>query len=385
MRFASVIFKNLVRRKTRSGLTAGGLAVAVAVTTALLSMTWRYAGSVVNSYAERGVDLVVTRAGVSERATSNLDARLVHQLASLPGVAAADGSLTEWVSFGSQYLIGIPVQGFAPDGFSMAALKIVSGRGLRAGDRHRVLLGTALAKSLGKQPGDRVQIEGTPFDVVGLVVTDNLIDSMTAVALLSDVQELNERFGAVSEIQVRMASTSSEDHDAEIQRLRARIESLRDARGDLLGLKALPTRQFVDSESTLRVSMATAWGTSILAVVLSFVGMLNTMLMSVLERTREFGMLRAVGWRRGRIVRMILGESIVLGLVAAVCGPALGWCLIQLVTIVWPETRSIIYAGLSGFAVLWGVIITIAAGLIGSIYPAYRGATIAPTEALRYE
>ncbi len=125
-----------------------------------------------------------------------------------------------------------------------------------------------------------------------------------------------------------------------------------------------------------------AWGTSIITVILSCVGMLNTMLMSVLERTRELGILRAVGWTRGRVVRLILGESLVIGLAASATGGLVAAILLQLLS-GWTFTRNIVQPGLSVGAVLTAAGLMLVAALAGSFYPAYRGASIAPTQALR--
>ena len=99
--FLEVIVKNLTRRKTRTVLTAAGLAAAVAATTTLLNIAWAFAGSAADSYKSRNVDIVVVRAGVAERITSSLSAPLAARLAALPEVADVDGSLTEMVSFGA--------------------------------------------------------------------------------------------------------------------------------------------------------------------------------------------------------------------------------------------------------------------------------------------
>ena len=188
------------------------------------------------------------------------------------------------------------------------------------------------------------------------------------------------RPGQVSEFQLRVVPAAASD--AAIRRLCRRIESLRDEQDRSLGFKALPTRQFVDTDTETRLATAMAWGTSIITVVLSLVGMLNTMLMSVLERTRELGILRAVGWTRGRVVRLILGESLVIGLAgsigrsrrggAALAGPGS--------LVVHTKHRA---ARPFAEAVLAAVALMLAAALAGSFYPAYRGATVAPTEALR--
>ena len=283
-----------------------------------------------------------------------------------------DGSLTEMVSFGQQTLVGIPLHGLDPGGFAIGKLALVSGRPLATGDRHAVLLGSGLARSLGKQPGQTVEIERTPFEIAGVFQTDNALESNTAAAPLADVQELMGRPGQVSEFQLRVVPGAADD--AGIRRLCRQIESLRDEKGRSLGFKALPTRQFVDSDTETRLATAMAWGTSIITVVLSLVGMLNTMLMSVLERTRELGILRAVGWTRGRVVRLILGESLLIGLAGSLIGSPVAAGLLLRVLAGWSFTRNIVQPGLSSAAVVAAVALMLAAALAGSFYPAYRGA-----------
>jgi putative ABC transport system permease protein len=110
--------------------------------------------------------------------------------------------------------------------------------------------------------------------------------------------------------------------------------------------------------------------------------MLNTMLMSVLERTRELGILRAIGWTRGRVIRLILGESLVIGLAGSIVGALFAAVFLQFLA-AWSFTRNIVQPGLSLSAVVSAVAIMLAAALAGSCYPAYRGASVSPTEALR--
>lgn len=382
MLFLDVIVKNLTRRKTRTVLTAAGLAAAVAATTSLLNIAWGFAGSAADSYKSRGVDIVVVRAGVAERITSSLNAPLVARLAALPEVAGVDGSLTEMVSFGEQTLVGIPLHGLDPAGFAAGKLSVVSGRPLSTQDRHAVLLGSGLARGLKKAPGQTVEIERTPFQVVGVFQTDNALESNTAVSPLADVQELMARPGQVSEFQIRAAASTA--GQAGIRGLCRRIEALTDEKGRSLGFKAMPTGQFVDTDTETRLATAMAWGTSIITVLLSLVGMFNTMLMSVLERTRELGILRAMGWTRGRVVRLIFGESLAIGLAGSLAG-ALSAALFLRLLASWSFTRNIVQPGLSNSAVLAAVGLMLTAALAGSLYPAYRGAGIAPTEALRAE
>ncbi len=382
MLFVEVIAKNLLRRKLRTLLTIGGLAAAVATSTALLSSAWSFATSSAAYYSSRGVDVVVVRAGVAERITSSLSASLAVRLRELPEVAAAEGSLTEMVSLGERALIGIPMHGVDPQGFALQQLDVVRGRPLTATDRRTILLGSALADGLKKQPGETLEIERTKFQIAGVFRTGDAIESNTILAPLADVQELMGRPGQVSEFQIRTTSGGGEHTD--IARLCREIEALRDPAGRSFGFNALPTQQFVNTDTETRLTSAMAWGTSVVAIGLSLVAMLNTMLMSVLERTREFGVLRAIGWTRGRVIRMILGESLAIGIFASLVG-MLGAGLFVRALGTWSYTRNFVHPSLSAQAILLGIVLTLFAGLAGSLYPAYRGATCAPLSALHFE
>src|SRR3954471_22438931 len=116
MLFYEVIVKNLRRRWARTLLTVLGLAVAVTATTTLWNIAWGYADSAKEFYADRGVDIVVVRAGVANRLTSSLRSDFGNRFKNVAGVEDVDGSLTEMVSVGKTMLIGIPMRGLAPDG-----------------------------------------------------------------------------------------------------------------------------------------------------------------------------------------------------------------------------------------------------------------------------
>jgi putative ABC transport system permease protein len=382
MVFVEVIAKNLLRRKLRTVLTIAGLAAAVATSTTLLSSAWSFAASSASYYTSKGIDIVVVRAGVAERITSSLSASVAGRLRELPEVVGAEGSLTEMVSLGEQALIGIPMHGVDPTSAAAKRLDVVGGRALAAGDRRTILLGSALAAGLKKQPGQTVEIERTPFQVAGIFQTADPLEANTIVAPLADVQELMGRPGQVSEFQVQAAANAA--NEAGIARLARKIESLRDSQGRSLGFKALPTRQFVDTDTETRLIWAMAWGTSVVAIALSLIAMLNTMLMSVLERTKEFGLLRAVGWTRGRVIRMILGESLVISLLASLLGAAGAGLFVRALG-TWSYTRNFMQPNLSVPAVLFGTLLMLFAGVAGSIYPAYRGATCVPLKALHFE
>jgi putative ABC transport system permease protein len=382
MTFVALVCKNLLNRKSRSALTVLGVAVAVAAVVALVGIARGLETSFAELYEKRGVDLVVVRAGTTERQGSSLPERVGAQIAHLDGVRAVSPALMDMVSFEDRQLIGVPVQGWAPGSFLFGDLKVVGGRLLHRGDHYAVMLGVILAKNLGKQAGQRIEIEGQAFEVVGVFESFNVFENGSAVVLLGDLQQLMDRPGQVTGFQVVLDDVP--DRKALAEHVRRQIEELRDPAGRPLRLTALPTQDYVHSTTQIRVAQAAAWLTSAIALVIGGIGVLNTMTMSVFERTREIGILRAVGWGPSRVVRLVLSEALLLSLVGAAVGVAAAVALVHFLSSM-PAAGGYVRPGVSWAVVAQGVLTAVAVGLIGGAYPALRGARLEPTEALRHE
>jgi putative ABC transport system permease protein len=123
---------------------------------------------------------------------------------------------------------------------------------------------------------------------------------------------------------------------------------------------------------------------SLLAVGIGAIGVMNTMIMSVFERTREIGILRAIGWRSSRILRLIMVESVLLCLVAVVVGIGVGVAFSRAILLV-PLISNFLTPSYSVDVFVRAVVVGIAVGLAGAVYPALRAVRLSPMEALRYE
>jgi putative ABC transport system permease protein len=111
---------------------------------------------------------------------------------------------------------------------------------------------------------------------------------------------------------------------------------------------------------------------------------MNTMIMAVFERTREFGILRAVGWRSSQIMRLVLTEALFLCLVAALIGTALGVLATRGIMLI-DAVQGLLQPTYSLDVFVRAVVIASAVGLVGAFYPAYRAVRLSPMEALRHE
>ena len=138
------------------------------------------------------------------------------------------------------------------------------------------------------------------------------------------------------------------------------------------------------ADRTLVLIRVANTGGTILAAVIAITGVLNTTLMSFFERMREFGVLRAIGWTRRRVIGLVLGEATVLGFVGLALGLFLGWLAINALQHVsaiqgyfQPSYDTAVFVRAMSFAF---VVV-----LVGAIYPALRAASISPQAAMRRE
>jgi putative ABC transport system permease protein len=125
-----------------------------------------------------------------------------------------------------------------------------------------------------------------------------------------------------------------------------------------------------------------SWGTSLLAILVGVLGVMNTMLMTVFERTHEICVLLAVGWKRGRVMRMILYESALLGLFGGIVGVGLGVLGVKLLTET-PAMRGLLQPDLGIPLLGLSVLIAVAVGIVSGLYPAWRSSRLTPSLALQ--
>lgn len=377
MRFYTFVLRNVFRRRVRSSLTVIGMAVAVGAVVALVGISSGFERSFLAVYQKQKVDIIVQQRGVKQKLTSVLDAKVGDKLAKIPGVKQINSGLVDFTSMDELGPVGVLVQGWEPDSPLMQALDIQPGGHLLThADRKGVLLGERLATSLDKKVGDKLMLfDDETYTVMGVFKSSSVYENGSMTVLLRDLQRFMGREGQVSGFALVVDHAGDK---AEINRICRDIEALGKS------LEATPTAEFVNATQEIQFVRAMAWVTSAVALVIGAVGMLNTMVMSVFERTREIGILRAIGWGRWRVVRMILMESVLLSLTGGALGAA-GAVGLTHVLANQPAVAGMIDSYIAPAVILQGFAIALCVGLAGAAYPAYRGAQLLPTEALRHE
>lgn len=381
MRFTSLILKNLTRRPFRSALTLLAFATAICAVVALLGIAKGFTKSFAGVYESHSVDIVVSRQGTADRLSSSVDAGYAQQIAAIDGVAKTAGVLLETLSLEDQDVYGVPTMGIAEGSWLMedytiqtaAMAETSSSDASSATDQRSLMLGIHLAERIGVKAGETVMMFEEPYAVSGVFESRSTWENGSMILPLPVLQEITDRSGQVTYINVVLDKPVDA---AQAERTLTTIQQL-DAK-----LHALTTDEFVETDTRMQLASAMAWMTSVVALVIGAIGTLNTMMTSVLERTEEIGILRAIGWPRRRVVSMVLLESCGLAVIACVLGCAaavlLTWGLSQA-----SAARGILSPAIDGQVLLQGILLAVSIGFLGALIPAWRAARMLPTEAFR--
>jgi putative ABC transport system permease protein len=244
---------------------------------------------------------------------------------------------------------------------------------LKKDDKDKVILGKIASGTLKKKVGDKIQISGNTYQIVGIFESGVVYYDGGAIAPLDIAQKLAKKDDGVTSFYVKLKKGSN------IEKVGREIER---RFPDMAVIKSVEEYGKVDEG--FEIIDAAAWIISMLAIVVGGIGVMNTMVMSVYERTREIGILRAVGWKKRRVLTMILGEAFLLSIVSSITGSLLGIVAVSLI-LRFPVVRGLIEPSYSTGLFVRALIVALTVGLLGVLYPAYRAVRILPMEALRYE
>ncbi|HEY2840982.1 MAG TPA: ABC transporter permease [Pirellulales bacterium] len=376
MRLFTLVYRNITRRRVRSALTICGMAVAVSAVVALVGIADGFEQSFLKLFEGHDADIIVSRARSADRMASELDESLGPKIAAVSGVDKVEPVLFDTVALPELPTTPVVLQGLDPDSKSLVDLHLVAGRAPTAQDHKAVMVGQMLAANLGKNVDDTIEIyEGEDCRIVGVYNGESTFENGAIILPLRELQRMLGQQGLVNIFNVTVQHPTT---DEAVKKVVDELNGLH------LGITALATKLYVASDPKIQGAKAMAWSTSAIALIVGAIGMLNTMIVSVFERTSEIGVLRAIGWRKSRIFRMILLESGIL----CVAGSVFGTLLALLMTFALsraPATNGLISSRVSPAVIVQGFEIAMLIGLFGAIYPAIRATRLLPTVALRHE
>jgi putative ABC transport system permease protein len=372
MRFVTIPARNLTRRPVRSILTALGVALAVAGFVVLTGFSRGMGRAWTASLIERDVHMTALPRGTVEILTASIDESMAARMAAVDGVRDASGELADMVMLPSGH--PVLVVGWPRGSFLWNTLRLSAG-GLPAASQTGAVLGQGLASALRLGPGGTLHLLGAPLVVSGVFRPSGVINNNMAIVPLPALQRLLNRPGKVTVLDLRLAQPGD---PAKVEALRGRLEAA------FPDLTFTETRSVADSNDILRLIGAMAWGISLIALAMGLFTVLNTLLMSVTERMREFGVLSALGWSPRRVLAMVVLEGLALSLAGSAAGIVLGIAGLRWLAQA-PMLRGIVQPEIGARLLLEVAAVTLVLGVAGSLYPAGRAVRVQPVDALKYE
>jgi len=391
MKFFILAYKNLKRRKLRSFLTIGGVAVAVAVLVSLLGFNAGYQDALTSDVDKMGYQVVVTAKGcpyeaatmilngeaglkfidedIYKQITSDPDidkiTPLLAQLAYDPEKMEGKGGFTNYLGIEESYMLLKP------------NVEIIKGEWFSGNDVNEAILGYDAAESEKKSVGDKISIPGKDITltIVGVFNRTGSQEDGTVFLPLKTTQRIFDVEGKLTGIGIKLKQIEkiSEFEERLYPIASIQVISMSQVKGTILNL--------VNSAKVLIMSVA------FIAIFVAIIGVINTILMSVFERTQEIGIMKAIGASKLDIFKLIWIETLIVCTLGGIFGSLIaiiGGNLVELlVRKVMPYAPGgsllLITPDLLAYSFL-GVIIV---GIISGLLPALKAASMRPIEVIR--
>jgi putative ABC transport system permease protein len=400
--YLKIALQSLKKRKIRTWLTMLGIFIGIAAVVSLISLGNGLEKAVVQQFQALGADRIVVQAkglGNGPPGTNvavpltDSDLRSVRNT---QGVALATGRIITAVKIDFKknqrygYLVSMPSNPQERAYINeVANYEIELGRDLRAGEKSKVVMGNDyLTKPiLGRElkVGDTITIQGKEFQVVGFYKRVGSFQVDGTVVMNEDVvREILNDPTDYSFIQAAVSDPKQIDYVAD--RITEALRKERHVKEGKENFTVQTTQQLLNSlKSVLNIVTYFLVAIAGISLVVGGVGITNTMYTSVLERTKDIGIMKAIGARNSDILQMFLFEAGMLGLVGGLIGIALGVGLGKAVEFIATQAlgTNLIQATFSPMLIIGALIFAFVVGALAGIMPAIRAAKMSPVDALR--
>ncbi len=373
MHFIGIPARNLLQRPLRSGLTLLGIVAAVGSFIALVGASKGVQSAWTRGFAESDTHIIALRKSAVDLLSATIEENIVDQLSRVPGVEAVAGELVNLVNMGLD--AGLLVLGLDRRGYLWKAASLSEGEMPNSEQHKGIVLGEAAAVALHKKVGDTIVIEGSDFEITGIARYRGSLNNSIIIVQLPTLQKLMGLPGKVTSFSIRAGYPGDPERLGELKVRLAKEFPL---------LAFTETKDVADTVRAMRFLRSMAWAVSIIALFMGTVAVLNTLLMSVTERTYDIGVLSAIGWQPARILSMILMEGVLLTAAGSILGIGVGVGVLRLLARM-PPVLGFLEPEVSPRLVLEVAVATLVMGITGSLYPSWRAIRLNPVDALRRE
>lgn len=383
------ILRNMLRRKTRIILTVSGIAIGIFAFTVMGSMAEKI-NLLVSGGTKYYQDKVIVADGTSGSfGIGPMSLEIGQELADVEGVLAVQAEITLLINDLDSVSFGIPPMIIGSDGkgdqYETFKINMAQGEMIGAGDSGKVMVGSDLVGKLGAKVGQKINLKDKEFEVVGIMEKTLTAPDQAVYMDLADAQLLfHATLPDVVRSQVKPESLATgftvyPKEGVDPNGLAEKINK------EVTGVKASGPKEFEDTiSSATGILNSILFGIAAISLLVGGLSIINTMTMSISERTREIGIKKAVGARTRNIMGEYLTEAGLIGFFGGIIGWILGAVVIVVINSALAESGNLIFlltTRITIFAIAFAVIL----GVLAGIYPAYHAVKINIVKALREE
>jgi len=400
--FFKLATENFKKRKLRSWLTMISIFIGIAAVVALSSLGLGLQNFVDEQFSQLGADKIFVQPKTgfappgSDTTTAELTKDDIDIVERTRGIAEATSFIIENVKieFNEQtrfhQMFSIPTGKGKKLYDEINQFEIQDGRDLRKGDKFKILIGISFIEDDLFQPnvkvGNKVKINDLDFKVVGHY--ERIGNSGDDRTIIVTEETMREVFDVEEKVDFIIARIAKGEKPGDVA---ARVEKdLRKFRGLEEGKEDFTVQTAEDLAETfqnvLLVLIVVLVGIAFISLIVGGIGITNTMYTSVLERTKEIGVMKAIGARNSDILKIFLLESGLLGLAGGAIGVVIGMAFSKLVEVVVATTgNSFLKAVFPWYLIIGSLLFAFIVGTISGTLPAIRASKLKPVDALRYE
>jgi putative ABC transport system permease protein len=397
--YVGIAFINLKRRRKRTLLTLIGIFIGIAAVVALISLGQGLNAVIREQFEMMGIDKILIYPKGSFfglGASSKLTEDDMNFLSKIKGVKISTGMLfknarieyKDEVKY--RWVVGMPQDESRKVITDMEQFKIKEGRDIEKGDKRKAVITKYFRE--GKifdskvKIGEILKIQSTAFEVIGVLdELGNPDDDSTIYIGLDDAREI---FNEPNELQIIYIEIQKGTDTGEIaEKIKRELRKFRNVKKGEEDFVVQTAEELKETYSGIfDIVVAVFIGIAAISLVVGGIGIMNTMYTSVLERTREIGIMKAVGARNSQILALFLIESGMLGLVGGIIGIALGIGLAELVIFGAAQAGiTMLKVYFPPYLILGSLAFSFLVGVISGVMPARKAAMLKPVDALRYE
>ena len=392
--------RNITHKGVRSWLTMIGIFIGIAAVVSLISLGQGLEDAMNEQFEAMGSNIVMVMPGENMMAFAGSSSKLREHdkkiIERSRGVNLAGGMVSKLarVTYGSEntytWVGGIPTDKSMKIVWDMASIRIAEGRKFRPDDKYRAIIGIRLREAKvfddAVEIGEKIEIEGKQFKVIGsLEAIGNSQDDSSVWIPLDTTMELFD----TEDYMVIMAQTKGGFEPADV------AEGIKKNMRKDRGLKEGEEDFTVQTQEQLMESMSgimdavkyVVIGIALISLLVGGIGIMNTMYTAVIERTKEIGVMKAVGARNSDILALFIVESGVLGVTGGVIGVIIGLGLSKTVEYAAAVElgETMIQAHISWQLIVGALAFSFIVGSLSGVLPARQASHLKPVDALRYE